>query len=144
MDHEAQGSSHVDPGVPAKHDTMNHRVNQVDVNGKVIEPPAIPPTKGQEHEAVLVAPDDNSVKPDRPDAKGVAGRKTYKGGENWDVASGKQAPIGAKNKGNDDSEADEEKPKQGKVETEEEHEIEVELNAILKKGPSKFTTPVHG
>lgn len=144
MDHEAQGSSHVDPGAPAKHDTMNHRVNQVDVNGKVNEPPPVPPAKGQEHEVVLVAPDDNSVKPDKPDAKGVAGRKTYKGGENWDVASGKQAPIGAKNRGDDDSEADGGKGKEDKVETEEEHEIEEELNAILKKGPSKFTTPVHG
>ncbi|CAO1605155.1 hypothetical protein XANCAGTX0491_008682 [Xanthoria calcicola] len=135
MDREAQRSSHVDPGTPAKHDTMNHKANQVGAGGKVNEPPPIPPAKGQEHEAVLVAPDDKSLKLDKPDAKGVAGRKKYMGGENWDVASGKQAPIGAKRKGDEDSEAVEEKAKQSKAETEEEHEIEVELNAILKKGP---------
>ena len=143
MDREAQKSSHVDPGTPAKHDTMNHKANQVGADGKVNEPPPIPPAKGQEHEAVLVAPDDKSVKPDKPDAKGVPGRKKYMGGENWDVASGKQAPIGAKRKGDEDSEAVEEKAKEGKAETEEEHEIEVELNAILKKGPSESTPPVY-
>lgn len=142
MDREAQRSSHVDPATPAKHDTMNHKANQVGADGKVNEPPPIPPAKGQEHEAVLVAPDDKSLKPDKPDAKGVAGRKKYMGGENWDVASGKQAPIGAKRKGDEDSEAVEEKAKESKAETEEEHEIEVELNAILKKGPSESTPPV--
>lgn len=142
MDREAQRSSHVDPVTPAKHDTMNHKANQVGADGKVNEPPPVPPAKGQEHEAVLVAPDDKSVKPDKPDAKGVAGRKKYKGGENWDVASGKQAPIGAKKKEDEDSEADEEKVKEGKAETQEEHEIEVELNAILKKGPSESTPHV--
>ncbi|KAL8642901.1 MAG: hypothetical protein Q9226_008452 [Calogaya cf. arnoldii] len=135
MDREALKSPHLDPGTPARHDALNHKANQMGADGKVNEPPPVPPAKGQEHEAVLVAPDDKSVKPDKPDAKGVAGRKTYKGGENWDVASGKQAPIGAKKKGVEDSEAEQEKTTEGKPETEEEHEIEVELNAILKKGP---------
>lgn len=100
------------------------------------EPPPIPPVKGgQEHDAVLVAPNDGSVKPDN--AKGVAGRKKYKGGEHWDVASGKQAPIGGKKKADAEGEAKEEDKKEEKTETDEEHKVEVELNSILKKGPSK-------
>ncbi|KAL8697592.1 MAG: hypothetical protein Q9224_002234 [Gallowayella concinna] len=135
MDREAQRTSHVDSNTPTKHDSIIHQANQGAANGKVNEPPPIPPAKGQEHEAVLVAPDDKSVKPDKPDAKGVVGRKKFKGGENWDVATGKQAPIGEKKKGDEDSEGDEEVKKEEKHETEEEHEIETELNAILKRGP---------
>ncbi|KAI4191645.1 MAG: hypothetical protein LQ346_004670 [Caloplaca aetnensis] len=97
------------------------------------EPPPIPPVKGgQEHDAVLVAPNDGSVKPDK--AKGVAGRKKYKGGEHWDVASGKQAPISGKKKADEEGETKDD-TKEEKLETEEEHEVEVELNSILKKGP---------
>ncbi|KAL8736291.1 MAG: hypothetical protein Q9166_000446 [cf. Caloplaca sp. 2 TL-2023] len=137
MDRDAQKVSNLDTRTPAKHDSIIHEANQASADGKVGEPPPIPPAKGQEHEAVLVAPDDKSVKPDKPDAKGVAGRKMFKGGENWDVASGKQAPIGAKKKGDEENESDEGVKKEEKVETKEEHEIEVELNAILKKGPTK-------
>ncbi|KAL8997234.1 MAG: hypothetical protein Q9169_003427 [Polycauliona sp. 2 TL-2023] len=135
MDHEAQKSSQVDPEPQPIHDTMIHKPIPAGTDNKVNEPPPVPPVTGQEHEAVLVAPDDKSVKPDKPDAKGVAGRRTYRGGENWDVASGKQAPIGAKKTVDGEGEADEEPPKESKAETEEEHAIEVELNAILKKGP---------
>ncbi|KAL8717418.1 MAG: hypothetical protein Q9225_005332 [Loekoesia sp. 1 TL-2023] len=118
-----------------KHDSVSHEAHQAAADGKFNEPPPIPPAKGQEHEAVLVAPDDKSIKPDK-DPKGVAGRKRFKGGEHWDVASGKQAPVGGK-KGTDmeESEGDNEGKKEEKVETEEEHEVEVELNSILKKGP---------
>ncbi|KAL8803470.1 MAG: hypothetical protein Q9182_003167 [Xanthomendoza sp. 2 TL-2023] len=135
MDREAQRTSPIDSKPPAKHGSVAHQINQAAAAGKVNEPPPIPPAKGPEHEAVLVAPDDKSVKPDKPDAKGVKGRKKFKGGENWDVATGKQAPIGEKKKGNEDSEGAEEVKKEEKHETEEEHEIETELNAILKRGP---------
>lgn len=139
MEREALKSSNVDSKTPAKHDSMDYEGNHAPAEGKVNEPPPVPPAKGQEHEAMLVAPDDKSVKPDKPDGKGVAGRKKYKGGENWDVASGKQAPLGAKKKGDEDSEGNKEEEKEEKAETPEEHELEVELNAILKKGPSKST-----
>ena len=58
--------------------------------------------------------------------KSVAGRKKMKGGEKWDMNTGKEAAM--------------EKDKEGKKdepETKKDHEVEVELNSILKKGPSK-------
>ena len=61
--------------------------------------------------------------------KPVSGRK-IKGGEKWDMATGKEAAIQAHGEG--------EHARQKKQETQEQHEIEVELNAILKKGPSKL------
>lgn len=128
MEREAQEKS----STLHKHDSSSHEAHKASPDGKVQEPPPIAPIKGQEHEAVLVAPDDKSVKPDR-DAKGVAGRKKYKGGEHWDVASGKQAAVDRKKT---ESEVDGKAKEEEKVETEEEHEVEVELNAILKKGPS--------
>lgn len=132
MDREAQRSSNLQ-----KHDSVAYEAHQASADGKSNGPPPIPPAKGQEHEAVLVAPGDESVKPGK-DAKGVAGRKKYKGGEHWDVASGKQAPVGEKKKTDEEEgEGKEEKKKEESTETEEEHEVEVELNAILKKGPSK-------
>ncbi|KAL8960598.1 MAG: hypothetical protein Q9193_002728 [Seirophora villosa] len=117
-----------------EHDSVNWEPHQAPTDGKISEPPPIPPVKGQEHEAVLVAPDDKSVKPDK-DAKGAAGRKKYMGGEHWDVASGKQAPVGGKQ---DDEESETHiggQTEKEKEETEEEHKVEVELNSILKKGP---------
>ena len=84
---------------------------------------------------MLVAPDDNSVKPDK-DSKATGGKKVFKGGEHWDVASGKQAPVGGHKPGEEEVEKDEEGKVEEKHETEEEHEVEQELNAILKKGPS--------
>ena len=59
--------------------------------------------------------------------KSVAGRKKMKGGEKWDMNTGKEAAM--------------EKDKEGKKdepETKEDHEVEIELNSILKKGPSEF------
>ena len=124
-----------------KHDSVSHEAHQAAADGKVKEPPPIPPAKGQEHEAVLVAPDDKSIKPEK-DSKGVTGRRKYKGGENWDVASGKQAPAGGKKKTEEEeSEAEAESKKEDKTESQEEHEVEVELNSILKKGPSKSYDP---
>ena len=61
--------------------------------------------------------------------KPVSGRK-IKGGEKWDMATGKEAAIQAH--------GEEEHARQERQETQEQHEIEVELNAILKKGPSKL------
>lgn len=131
MEREAQRSSYLQ-----KQESLTHEARQASADGKIKgEPPPVPPAKGQEHEAVLVAPDDRSVKPDK-DGKGFAGRKKFKGGENWDVASGKQAPIKGKKKDGEDDEDEGKEKKEEKAETTEEHEVEVELNSILKKGPS--------
>ena len=54
--------------------------------------------------------------------KGVAGRKKLKGGEKWDVSSGKEAGTTQK----------EEVKK-----TDEEKDVEMELNSILKRSPSE-------
>ena len=62
--------------------------------------------------------------------KGVAGRTKMKGGEKWDMATGKEAAMQVDKEG--------ENGKTETKETAEEHEVEVELNAILKKGPSKL------
>ncbi|KAL9578157.1 MAG: hypothetical protein Q9212_005896, partial [Teloschistes hypoglaucus] len=137
MDRESQ-ASHPHGKTPSKHEAHLHEANQAAADGKFKEPPPIPPVKGQEHEAVLVAPADKADKPDK-DAKGVAGRKKYKGGEHWDVASGKQAPIGGHKPGEEGLEKGEEEKKEEVHETEEEHEVEMELNGILKKGPSKLS-----
>ncbi|KAL8738209.1 MAG: hypothetical protein Q9181_000980 [Wetmoreana brouardii] len=136
MDREASTPHYPQSKFPSKHDSNAHEAHQAAADGKVKEPPPIPPIKGQEREAVLVAPDDKSVKPDK-DAKGVAGRKKFKGGEHWDVASGKQAPVGGHKLSEEEAEKDEEGKKEEKHETEEEHEVEQELNGILKKGPTK-------
>lgn len=70
-----------------------------------------------------------------PDAasgeKSVAGRKKMKGGEKWDMASGKEAGTVV-----DKEEVKKDTKKIG-AESKEEHDIEVELNSILKKGLSK-------
>lgn len=52
------------------------------------------------------------------------GPRKAKGGEKWDMATGKEAPVKAGKE-----EADKEASK-------EEREVEAELNKILKKGPS--------
>lgn len=60
--------------------------------------------------------------------KSVAGRKKMiKGGEKWDMATGKEAAMVV------DKEGVGKEP--DKAETQEQHNIEVELNSILKKGP---------
>lgn len=65
--------------------------------------------------------------------KSVAGRKKMKGGEKYDMATGKEAAMVVDKEGTSGKDISSEK----KEETQEEHEIEVELNLILKKGPSK-------
>lgn len=55
-----------------------------------------------------------------------------KGGEKWDMATGKEAAMVV------DKDGDVRTKEDSKEETPEEHKIEVELNSILKKGPSKF------
>lgn len=65
--------------------------------------------------------------------KSVAGRKKMKGGEKYDMATGKEAAMVVDKEGTSGKDISSEK----KEETPEEHEIEVELNLILKKGPSK-------
>ncbi|MCJ1268130.1 hypothetical protein MMC22_008016 [Lobaria immixta] len=60
--------------------------------------------------------------------KSVAGRKKMmKGGEKWDMATGKEAAMVV------DKEGVGKEP--DKAETQEQHNIEVELNSILKMGP---------
>lgn len=69
--------------------------------------------------------------------KSVAGRKKMKGGEKYDMATGKEAAMVVDKEGTSGKDISSEK----KEETPEEHEIEVELNLILKKGPSKSHLP---
>ena len=64
------------------------------------------------------------------EVKGFAGRTKMKGGEKWDMATGKEAAMQVDKEG--------EKGETETKETEEEHKVEVELNSILKKGPSKL------
>ena len=61
--------------------------------------------------------------------KSVAGRKKMKGGEKWDVATGKEAAMVEKQG---------ETAKEETAETKKEHEVELELNDILKRSPSGF------
>ncbi|MCJ1380467.1 hypothetical protein MMC17_003572 [Xylographa soralifera] len=51
----------------------------------------------------------------------VEGRPKLKGGEKWDVSSGKESALGEK--------------EEEKVKTEEEKDLELELNSILKRSP---------
>lgn len=60
--------------------------------------------------------------------KSMAGRKQPMGGERWDMATGKEAPM------HRDKEEDTDDKRE---ETPEEHEVETELNSILKRGPSQ-------
>lgn len=69
--------------------------------------------------------------------KSVAGRKKMKGGEKYDMATGKEAAMVVDKEGTSGKDISSEK----KEETQEDHEIEVELNLILKKGPSKSHLP---
>lgn len=69
--------------------------------------------------------------------KSVAGRKKMKGGEKYDMATGKEAAMVVDKEGTSGKDISSEK----KEETQEQHEIEVELNLILKKGPSKSHLP---
>ncbi|KAL9016358.1 MAG: hypothetical protein Q9185_006304 [Variospora sp. 1 TL-2023] len=133
MEREAQSPNFHSSNL-GEHGTVDHDAHEPPAGGKINEPPPIPPVKGQEHEAVLVAPDDKSVKPEK-DARGAAGRKKYKGGEHWDVASGKQAPVGEKQNEEENETHLGVKDEKETKETEEEHKLEVELNSILKKGP---------
>lgn len=61
--------------------------------------------------------------------KSVAGRKKMKGGEKWDMATGKEAAMVEK----------EGEPKEETAETKKEHEVELVLNDILKRSPSRST-----
>lgn len=65
--------------------------------------------------------------------KSVAGRKKMKGGEKYDMATGKEAAMVVDKEG-----AGKIKDGPERAETQEEHDIEQELNSILKKGPSMY------
>lgn len=68
---------------------------------------------------------ESTSKENEGDGKMVnGGPRKAKGGEKWDMATGKEAPV---------KDAKEEEDKE---QSKEEHEVEVELNRILKKGPS--------
>ena len=58
-----------------------------------------------------------------PGDESTDGRRKMKGGEKWDVSSGKESAVG-------DREPE-------VVKTDEEKDIELELNTILKRSPSK-------
>lgn len=62
-------------------------------------------------------------------AKNVAGRIKVKGGEKWDMGTGKEAAGVGKEGGQTGG-------KEETPETQEEHDVEVELNSILKRSPS--------
>lgn len=64
-------------------------------------------------------------------AKNVAGRIKVKGGEKWDMSTGKEAAGVSKDGGQAEV-------KEETAETKEEHDVEVELNSILKRSPSTF------
>lgn len=64
-------------------------------------------------------------------SQGTVGRQPIRGGEKWDMATGKEAPA------KDRKTKDAKKSKEEEEESEEEHKVEMELNSILKKGPSK-------
>ncbi len=98
------------------------------------------------HEAAQVAGEQGAQKPMSPGdtkqesppkvsgeaskgEKSVAGRKKMKGGEKWDMATGKEAAMEDKKK----------EPEKDEAETKEDHQVEVELNSILKKGLSEST-----
>lgn len=88
--------------------------------------------KSESPPLAIKAPQEESA-----EQKSIAGRKKMKGGEKWDMATGKESAMVEHHAAS---------AKEGKtkaVETEEEHQVEVELNSILKKGPSKSTPPTH-
>ena len=60
--------------------------------------------------------------------RSVAGRKTMKGGEKWDMATGKEAAMQVDKEGRTED-RDEKSP--------DEQKLDVELNGILKRGPSE-------
>ena len=59
-----------------------------------------------------------------PGNESATGRRKLKGGEKWDVSSGKESTVGEK------------EPEV--VKTDEEKDVELELNTILKRSPSKY------
>ena len=91
----------------------------------------LPRQPGAQQQAPLEVPVPTKgldVDKDGKGSKGAGGRQPMKGGEKWDMATGKEAPA---------KDAKGKKGKEEKKESKEEHEVEVELNVILKKGPSK-------
>ena len=91
------------------------------------------PVQGQQVQAPLeVAVPTKGLSDDQEsDGKIIGGGpRKVKGGEKWDMATGKEAPP-------------KDSKDEAKKESEEDHEIEVELNGILKKGPS-MSHSLHG
>lgn len=98
-------------------------------NGKPIEGEVL--TSAEEQDSTLLRMEKGD-----DDAKSVAGRKTMlKSGETKDLHSGREAPMGEREK--EKYPAGKKKlAKEEKAESQEDHEVELELNSILKKGPS--------
>lgn len=91
------------------------------------------PVQGQQAQAPLeVAVPTKGLSDDQVSEGKIVGGgpRKVKGGEKWDMATGKEAPP---------KDAKEEDDK----ESEEEHKIEIELNGILKKGPSTLNPLFH-
>ena len=98
-------------------------------NGKPIEGKVL--TSAEEQDSTLLRMGKGA-----DDAKSVAGRKTMlKSGETKDLHSGREAPMGEREK--EKYPAGKKKlAQEEKAESQEDHEVELELNSILKKGPS--------
>ena len=113
-------------------DSSNYdKIKEAAKKGTTSEMDGSPRQAGAEQQAPLEAPVPMKGFDDEKDGKSskiVGGRQPIKGGEKWDMATGKEAPVkdGKGKKGPEE-----------KKESKEEHEVEVELNGILKKGPSK-------
>lgn len=96
------------------------------------------PVKGQQQVPLEVAVPTKGLREEKGDKDGDGkfvggGPRKVKGGEKWDMATGKEAP--SKDGKKDGKEEEEE-------ESEEDHKIEVELNGILKKGPSMLRSSI--
>lgn len=113
----------------SQHDSSDlHDIREAAKKGAIPETDGLPRQAGAKQQAPLVVPVPTKG-PDEKEGKGskvVGGRQPIKGGEKWDMATGKEAPV-KDGKGK--------KGKEEEKESEEEHEVEVELNGILKKGP---------
>lgn len=111
-------------------DSSNYdNIKQVAKKGATPEMDGLPRKPGAQQQAPLEVPVPTKGLEDEKDGKGskaLGGRPPIKGGEKWDMATGKEAPV-KDGKGKEG--------KEEKKESKEEHEVEVELNGILKKGP---------
>ena len=92
---------------------------------------APPPVGGAEPLQAPLGPETtlSAEVPVKDSAERKPGRTRIKGGEKWDMNTGKEAAMVVDKEG---------MTKEEKKKTKEDHDVEMELNSILKKGPSKL------